>query len=200
MKKFLCFLLLLSGFAAAEQISIDPSSRSFEMRKLNKRVDVFDFSGEFPNLENIDIDAKRRKRVEFYLTGDFPLLETLTYEGCFGFLKSELTGNFPLLREINFLCTSCAMTFDLTADWQRSCDITIRGMDEDVILKLPKDVGLIIHTKTAPNGKVILGSEELKKKGWFRIWKKTYRNPLVATSDVVLTINVETKKGCIILN
>lgn len=163
------------------------------------RVDVFDFSGGYPNLENIDIDAKRKKRVELTLTGDYPILETINYDGSFGLLTGKLTGNFPKLKLVNFLCTSCAINLDLTSEWKQSCEIKVKGAKENVILKLPESVGLIVHTKTGARGKVI-PKEGLKKKGWIGVFNKTYSNPLAETSEVVLTITIETSDGNIILN
>lgn len=198
--KILFLFLLLTSILFAERITIDPSSRSFEARPPQRmRVDTYDFEGEYPELEKIEIDARRKKNVEFLLTGEYPALETLNYEGTFGILKGELTGNFPKLSAINFLCTSCAMRLDLAADWKQSCTIHIRGADEDIVLNLPKNVGLVIHTKVGVKGKVVV-CEKLKKMGWFRIFKKTYENPLAKTAPVVLTIHVETTDGRIVLN
>jgi len=162
-------------------------------------VDRFDFSGEFPNLTNIDIDARRKKCVEFDLSGEYPLLTSVNYEGSFGFLKGDLTGNFPCLTLVNLFCTSCAMTLDLTGEWQRSCQINIRGQKEDVAIILPEGVGLIIKTKTSPAGKVF-AKDGLKKQGWYKVWKKTYHNQLAETAPIVLTLDIETSEGNIILN
>lgn len=169
------------------------------MRQVRHHVDRFDFSGSFPNLEDIDIDARKKKRVEFDLSGDYPKLASVNYEGSFGHLKGDLTGKYPLLSSVNILCTSCAMQLNLAGEWKQSCQIAIRGMKEDIVLTLPEDVGLIIHTKTSPSGKVI-AKEGLKKKGWFKIWKKTYHNALAETAPVVLTLDIETTDGKIILN
>jgi hypothetical protein len=196
-------LLLLLVFAPplfAERITIDPSARNFEMRPpVKERVDVFDFSGEFPELENIAINARRKKNVEFYLTGDYPVLESVDYEGSFGVFTGELTGNFPKLALINFICTSCAMDFDLGAEWQSSCEINITGADEDIVLNLPKEVGLVIYTKTGLKGKVI-PCEELKKKKRFGVLNKIFENSLAETAPVVLTIHIACGDGRIILN
>lgn len=201
MKKLILFLVCVSCLPlSAERITLDPNSRSFEMRPPKKeRVDVFDFAGKFLELENIDINARKKKNVEFYLTGDYPVLESVNYEGSFGVLSGKLTGNFPKLALINFICTSCAMDFDLGAKWQQSCEIHIQGADQDIVLDLPKDVGLVIHTRTGMKGKVI-APEGLKKKKWYSILNKTFENALVETAAVVLTIYVECGDGRIVLN
>ena len=199
--KVLFLLFFISCFPLlGETITLDPSARSFEMRTPRKeRLDVFDFSGEYHDLENIDINARKRKNVEFYLTGEYPALESLTYEGSFGVLRGELTGNFPKLSLINFLCSSCAMNLDLNTQWHCSCEIHIRGGDEDIVLNLPKDVGLVIYTKTALKGKVI-PCEGLTKKNKMGILNKIFENSLVETAPVVLTIHIETADGRILLN
>jgi hypothetical protein len=196
------FILILSLVfpLCAENIEINRSARSFEMVQPKKeRVDVFDFSGEFEQLEEIDIDARKRKNVEFYLTGDYPLLESVHYTGSFGIFSGELTGNFPKLSLINFLCTSCAMNFDLCAEWQSSCEINIVGKDENIIVKLPNEVGLVVYTKTSLKGKVVV-SEELKRQGRYSLRQKKFQNAIAETAPVVLTINIETNDGHIILN
>ena len=196
--KCLIWLLLCSSLFA-ETIAPDPSSSSFEVKQSGKfRVDTFDFSGVYPQLENIDVDGRRKKNVEFHLTGEYPLLESVNYKGTFGSLSGELTGNFPLLSLINFMCTSCAMRFDLNADWQRSCEINITGGTENIVLKLPKNVGLVIHTTTAARGKVI-PCKGLKKKSWLGIFKKTYENELVESSPIIITLNIALSDGSIIL-
>ncbi|MCH9625492.1 MAG: hypothetical protein S4CHLAM123_06670 [Chlamydiales bacterium] len=191
--------MLLSTPLFAERFEADRSSSSFELRKNKQRVDTFDFPGEFPLLENIDIDAKRKKIVEFNLNGDYPILETLNYEGGFGRLTGDLTGNLPCLSLVNFLCSNCAMTLDLSGLTQTSCEVNITGMKENIILKLPEDVGLVVHTRTSPKGKVMV-RKGLKKQGWTGILKKTYTNELVETAPVVLILNIELTEGRIILN
>ncbi|MFZ0564954.1 MAG: hypothetical protein WAM28_02015 [Chlamydiales bacterium] len=192
--KSLFFLLLVSPLWANP---IDPSISSYEVQK-KMQVEVYDFSGDFPNLKNIDIDARRKKRVEFILTGNYPLLEEITYEGGFGIFQGDLTGNFPNLSRISFLCTSCCMNFDLTGNWAKSCEINIRGMKENVIIKLPKEeVGIVVHTKTSAGRKVVVN--DLRKKGW-GILNKTFVNELYNEADVTLILNVETTEGSIILN
>lgn len=193
------FLVVLTSSLFAERFSADPSARSFESSQPKKqRVDVFDFEGVYPELEHINIDARRKKNVEFNLTGAYPALEMVNYEGSFGLLSGKLTGNFPQLAVINFLCSSCAMQLDLGAAWSRSCAINIRGADEDVVLTLPKDVGLEIHTKVGIKGKVI-PCDGLKKKERLGILKKTYFNELAETCPIKLIINIELAEGRIIL-
>ena len=183
----------------AERFVVDPNARKFESSEPKKmRVDTYDFEGNYPELEHIHIDAKRKKNVVFTLTGEYPILERVNYEGSFGVLSGELTGVFPQLKMINFLCSNCAINLDLTANWSQSCDINIRGADEDIVLTLPKDVGLEISTKVALKGKVI-PCDGLKKKERFGILKKTYVNELAETSPIILKIHVELAEGHIFL-
>lgn len=194
------FLLLLASPLCAERFSADRSARGYESGQPKKhRVDVFDFDGQYPELEHINIDAKRKKNVEFHLTGTYPELEMVNYEGSFGTLSGKLTGDFPKLAIVNFLCTNCAMQLDLGTTWKRTCEINIRGADQDIVLTLPKDVGLEIRTKVAIKGKVI-PCEGLKKKEKLGMLKKTYFNDLAETADVVLIIHIELADGRIILN
>lgn len=193
------FLLCISLPLCAEEFTFDPSSRTIEMPAPRKtRVDVFDFSGSYPELEKIVINARRKKHVEFFLSGEYPLLERVVYEGSFGVLNGKLTGKFPRLSEVIFSCTNCAMEFNLNGTWERSCDIQIRGADQDIILELPKDLGLIVHTKTAVKGKVY-PNEQLRKVNRFGYLNKTFANELAQTAPIVLTIHIEGGEGRIFL-
>lgn len=195
---FLFFSFFLLSTSSLLALKIDPSSSVYELREKKFRVDLFDFSGEYPHLENIDIDAKRKKRVEMLLTGEYPLLETINYEGTFGSMIGKFTGSFPKLTLANFVCSSATMQFDLTGDWQQSCEINIRGTTGQILVTLPKDVNVTVNTKTGPLGKVI--NSNLVKKGW-GVLNKTFVNKQVPDEAVIhLNVNIETEKGKITLN
>lgn len=211
MKRFaLLFWFCFSLIPVLNAAPIDPSTAKFEVKEREKfRVDVFDFSGEYPQLENIDIDARRKKRVEMLLTGDYPILEKINYEGSFGSLIGKLTGSFANLTTVNFLCSSSAMQLDLTGNWQKDCEINIQGSTGNIVITLPKNVGLTVHTKTGPTGKVI-NNLELTKKGWGWM-QKTYINDISnfekdpenkesETDPVQIVINIEVTKAKIHLN
>ena len=180
-------------------VEVDHQSKSFSTRKPSKRVDKFDFSGDFSLLENIDIDARRKKLVELDLSGSYPVLTDVNYEGTFGNLTGKFTGVYQKLSNVNVLCTSCAMQLDFTGQWEKNCTISIHGQKEDLVIKLPENVGLIVKTKTSPTGKVVVRKEGLKSQGWLHILNKVYHNRLVDMSDIVLTFNIEVSEGKIIL-
>lgn len=187
---FIFFLLLPVALFAA----IDPASRSFELRE-KRHVDLFDFAGDYPQLGKIDIDARKKMNVEMLLTGTYPVLTKILYEGSFGELKADLTGHFPLLEEIALNCTSAAMTLDFRGKWTQNCDIVITGSTGDISLLLPTDVGVIVHTKTL-TGRAT--STTLKKKGMGLI-HKTWLGPAYSTSPITLTFHIEATSGTITL-
>ncbi|NGX53309.1 MAG: hypothetical protein K1000chlam4_00017 [Chlamydiae bacterium] len=190
------FFTLLFCIPTLHAERIDPTLSSFEQRE-KKHVDLFDFSGEYENLEDIDIDARRKKRVEVLLTGTYPVLESINYEGNFGSLTGKLSGSFPKLSLVNFLCKSAIMKLDLTGKWEHDCELNIRATAGDILLTIPTDVGVIIHTKRLPIGKVIVNDLTKKGLGWT---KKTFINELYEESPVTLTLNLEVSKGRIIIN
>lgn len=187
--------MLLSLFFSSLFAEVDRSVSSFERTEKKLRVDQFDFSGEWPNLENIAIDGKRKKVVEMDLSGSYPLLKKISFEGGFGILDGLLTGEYPELSTVQFLCGSRKMTFDLTAQWKKDCEMTFVGGKEDITLLLPASVNLIIDTKVALKGKVYV--EGLTKKG-HGVLKKRYEK--VSDHEVTLYIYVETSEGHIHLN
>lgn len=186
------FLLMLTMPLLA--LRIDPDAKGFDNHVKKRQVEVYDFSGLYPHLENIDIDAIRKKNVEFDLSGTYPLLRSICYEGSFGAFDGLFTGSYPLLDEIKFKVTSCRMKFDLRGQWEKDCEITITGTDADFTLQLPKDVGLVIHTQRKIQGKVIV-PDTLKKKGHF-LKKSFYANE---GADVTLTLNLVVTTGQITL-
>ncbi|EPP35339.1 putative lipoprotein [Chlamydia ibidis] len=159
-------------------------------------VDKFDFSGKFPELEVMEIRAERKKRVHFDASGEFPELETITYKGSFGYLKAKVTGNYPKLSSMTIDCTSCKMDIDCRGIWSRSAHIFIHNISEPINIILPKDVGVVVHTKVSTGGKVAVQGDLIKKgRG---IWAKTYLNSLANTSAIVLTFEVNSDAGGII--
>lgn len=188
----LCFLLMTPLFG----IQMDSNMRSFEQREKKYRVDVYDFIGDYPHLEHIDIDARRKKNVELNLTGSYPVLERILYEGSFGTLRGKMTVCFPVLKQIDLLCGNTAMELDLRAAWKQSCDVHCTGAKERIILQLPKEVGVIAYVDTRLGAKVTPGP--LKKQGWWRLTHRMYKNELADTAPVVLTFHIESTEAPII--
>lgn len=190
----ICFLTVASLYA--EVSKIDPDATAYKLKE-KKWVDTFDFTGVYPNLEEIEIDAKKKYRVEMLLTGEYPVLEQIEYHGGYGILKGKLTGHFPQVEEVVIDCNNAQINLDLRGEWEKDCHITIRGTTGDIALKLPKNIGVVAHTKLK-GGKVI--SSHLVKQG--RGWRnKTFVNELVGHEDTItLTLDVESTKGSILLN
>ncbi len=193
MCRILCLLFLFSPVFAAP---MDTNIRSFEQREKKFRVDVYDFIGEYPHLENIDIDARRKKNVELNLTGTYPVLERILYEGGFGNLRGKLTGRFPVLEQIELLCGNAAMELDLRTHWERSCSLHCIGAKERIVLQLPHDIGIIAYVDTRLGAKISPGP--LKKQGWWRTMHRIYKNDLADTSPIVLTLHIESTEAPII--
>ena len=193
-KVLLIFLLSASLFGDSSSHDI----RSYEAGKKPKvHVDAYDFSGSYPQLENIAIDASRQMRVTMDLSGEYPLLKKINYEGTFGSLVGTLTGHFPLLEEISFLCSSTAIKLNLKGTWEKNCTVNLIGGRGDVELILPKNVGVVINTKVGIKGRVINRAFEKKGRG---ILKKTYINPEQENAPIQLTFNIEMGEGRVILN
>lgn len=176
---------------------IDPSVSSFSSKETVKvKVDTFDFAGEYPDLKKIEIDAKHKMRVEMLLTGIYPALRTVQYDGTFGDLNGKFTGAFPLLEKVGILCGSTTMHLDFTGQWYKSCDILITAAIADLTIKLPKDVGVHVDTKTTIKSKVLLKNSELKKLGggWLN---KSYVNEAGRTHPISLNFTVHLQEGSI---
>lgn len=160
------------------------------------RVDQFDFSGEWPNLGKIEIDGKRKKRVEIDLSGTYPLLQKISFEGGFGVLDGQLTGEYPELESVQFLCGARKISLDLTAKWKKNCEIVVVGTTEDITLLLPPTVNLVVDTKVALKGKVFVEGLTKANRSFLR---KKYEKILDDADAVTLHIHVETSDGNIFL-
>lgn len=159
-------------------------------------IDRFNFSGEFPDMETMEIHAQRKKRVHLDASGDFPKLESIVYNGSFGSLRAKLTGNYPELTSLVFVCSSCKMDLDFRGQWQKNTTISVSNESEPLTLTLPKDVGVIVHTKVSTKGKVVLeGDFEKRGRG---IWNKTYHNSLVGVVPITLVFEVYSGSGGVI--
>lgn len=191
-----CFLLFVFfSTVSLWAVHIDPSTSSYELKQ-KKYVDTFDFAGEYEKLKNIDIDARKKKRVELLLTGKYPALESINYEGGFGSLTGKLSGFFPALSKVVFACSSASMDLDLTGEWKQDCEINITSPKGEIALTLPKDVGVIVHAKKKLLGKI--QAEGLQKKGR-GLMHKTYVNQEYGKNPVTLTLNLAVTEGSIIL-
>lgn len=187
MKPFLFFFSLLISLSGPIGAATDKNASSFEYQE-KKHVDRFDFSGNFPNLENIDIDATKKYRVEMTLDGNFPLLEEIRYLGSFGDLKVKMTGTFHALTNADFSVASSNSKFDLRGTYQKHCTIRIASTRGNMTIIVPKDVGYVLTTHIGPKGRVVT---DLKQKG-FGWLERRYENDL---QEKMITLSLETKEG-----
>lgn len=192
MKKLLVILLFVMT-APLWAVKVNPNCRGFDTARKREQVELFDFGGLYPQLERINIDGHKKKCVELDLTGEYPVLKNITFDGSFGKFTGELTGSFPVLTDLDVKVTSNQVKLDLRGHFGQDCNILITGTTADVTLHLPKDVGLDIKTKTSMKGKV--KADHLKKKGLFR--KKRFCSNLEA--PVTLTLFIEVSDGQITL-
>lgn len=159
----------------AESTTGDPNMQSFEIKE-KRYVDLFDFPGEYPHLEKIDIDGRRKYRAELLLSGSYPKLESVHYCANIGELTAELKGDFPLLEKIAMTVGTVEMTLDVTGHIEKECDIEIKSRSGNITLIIPKGVGVTLHSNLGPKGKISL-PKSFKKQGfgWF---EKDYTNQL----------------------
>lgn len=188
MKAF-CYLCLFLGLS----VPLCGLSERYVMENEQFYVDHLSFSDTHANLETMDICAERKKRVHLDVSGNFPKLESVNYTGSFGRLTGMFTGNYPELSSLTFVCTTCKMDMDFRGVWYRDVSIVLHNETEPIVLICPQDVGVIVHTRTSMQGKVVVGNQFTKQgRG---IWKKTYHNSLVGRSPITLTFIVESGLG-----
>ncbi|WP_201456637.1 hypothetical protein [Chlamydia sp. 17-3921] len=193
--RFLYFLLAICFFHGYEIAFAVPhyvsEEESFFVHHLN-------FSGDFPDMETMEIQAQRKKQVKFDASGNFPKLESVFYRGSFGSLKANFSGCYPNLSSVNFSCTACKMDLDFRGQWFQNNSIVISNEEQPISLILPQDVGIIVHTKTTFKGKVFINGDFVKQ--GHGIWNKTYHNSLVGISPITLVFHVRSSGGTISLS
>lgn len=160
-------------------------------------TDYLDFSSTFSDMETLEIHAQRKKRIHFDVSGSFPNLETIHYQGSFGYLRANITGDYPAMHAMAFTCSSCRMELDFQGRWYKDACIRIANEGEPIVLTLPSDVGVIVHTDISMKGKIVI-EHDLQKQG-FGLWKKTYRNALVGHSPITLVFEVRSGAGGMII-
>lgn len=209
MKLFL-LLLLFSTPLLAEKIN--PDSKSYVTIQKERRVETYDFSGDFPELEEINIDAKRKMRVEMVLNGNYPSLKDFLYVGSFGTFEGVVTGHFSKIKEMTFACGSSSVCLDFNGTWDKDCVINVHNNYGDVTLKLPQNVALTVSTKVGPTGKIVSNDKSLLKKKSLNWMHKSFCNldghPYLFPNEkkppnselVHLHFNIEVKEGVITLN
>jgi hypothetical protein len=192
----LLFLLIFCALPLFAE-RIDESCSTFDnSEKPLYRVDTFDFTGEYPDLKKIEIDAKKKMRVEVLLSGIYPALRSIRYDGTFGALNGKLTGVFPNLEQIALLCGSTSMNLDFTGQWEKSCTILITAATGDLNIKIPSDVGIVVDTKTGIKSKVVVKESDLKKEG-YGVVNKRYMNEIAESCPVVLHFTVALREGTV---
>ncbi|QVE48706.1 hypothetical protein SBV42_02825 [Chlamydia crocodili] len=180
-------------FSSLLSVSLPVFSEHYISEDEKFYIDRFNFSGEFPDMETMEIHAQRKKRVHFDASGEFPKLESIVYNGSFGFLRAKLTGNYPGLTSLVFTCSSCKMDLDFRGNWHKNTTISVSNESEPLTLTFPKNVGVIVHTKVSTKGKVVLeGDFEKRGRG---IWNKTYHNSLVGIAPITLVFEVHSGSG-----
>jgi hypothetical protein len=194
MYKYLIYFFLTSSLFA---VQIDPNISSFDQGP-KRRIESFDFQGDYPQLTHIKIDGKRKTDVELLLKGSYPLLERIHYDGGFGIIKGSLTGHFPKLNEITIVGTHALLDLDLETNWEKKCVINIASKGE-ITVNLPKDVAMVVNVTTFPTSKVHLNHPTLyqrKRKISHRIFCTTQEE----NKEPLLTINVKADRNPVTFN
>ncbi|MEG1542267.1 MAG: hypothetical protein RRZ67_02475 [Victivallaceae bacterium] len=194
------FSIVLFSFWFSTAFAITPHDTSIQSfsGKSEFYTEEMDFSGIYPHLENINIDATRKKRVELNLSGSYPVLKTVFYRGSFGTLAVNACGDLPVLENASFLCSSCHLLLDLSGQWSKSASITVKNENEDIRLIFPADIGVIVRTTTGLKGKVSSAMGFRKVSGSWN--KKMFVNDKYPDASVRLTVDIVTcGKGSIFL-
>ncbi|WP_213318705.1 hypothetical protein [Chlamydiifrater volucris] len=187
-------LVLFGDIVAGRDLNVGVfrNSQNFSYGEEELYVERFDFSGKYPDLQDIDIDARRNKRVFLDCSGQFPLLKTISYEGTFGVLNGNFTGNYEALDYLSIRCTSCKINLSFEGLWKKDAVVNIRNRSEPICLRLPKTVGVIVQTRTSFGGKVNISQEYRQRKKGFR--NKVFYNELAGTFPTI-TFDIQTCDG-----
>lgn len=199
MFNFLLFFFLLPSLSLFA-IKIDPQSTCFS-EKEKKRIESYDFTGHYPELTHIEIDARRKMHVDMDLSGHYPVLEKISFEGGFGTISGQITGEFPLLKEISIKCTKATLNLDFEAKWTKECLINITCQGNSTI-KLPKDIGCHVTVISSPFGKVEnLHSTLVKRKTKLgKSIKRIFMTPEIEGEKRFLKIIVTGDRSSVVIN
>lgn len=198
MHKFLLFLFLFPCISLSA-LRIDPNSASFSQRE-KKHIEQYDFQGDYLELKNIDIDARKKMHVELLLSGNYPVLEKINFMGGFGAITGNLTGSFPKLKEIAIACTKATLDLDLDAKWDKECLISVVCTGPTTI-NLPKNTGFHLTVCSSPLGKVDNQHPSLEKRKTKlgKPLQRIFMTPKEEGKERLLTIVIKTDRETVTL-
>lgn len=185
---FLCLRLF-----AAETALVDAAQLSLTIDKPghDSRITL---SENYPELHSVEIDVKQR-RADIQLLGEFPVLETVEIDTSWGQVWTKFHGTFDQLREINVQSGSGRVVLDLRGDWKCDCVVHVKSVDGRITVKLPQDIGVIVHPSVAQ--RYNLFQNGLKRAKWWS--NDTLTNPEWGESPITLEVFVESQSGNVLL-
>lgn len=148
----------------------------------------------YPDLKDISVKLKQR-RVDLFLTGEYPALETVKIDSKWGDVWGHFEGKFSNMDEITVRTISGRVVLDLRGEWEKSCKITVESGSGVISIKVPTDVAIALDA-SSELGKVYKG--DLKRRRWWS--KELYVSSNFDEAPVVLELHLKTKKGNIAIS
>lgn len=174
--------------------TIDQNVTSIESSNRNEKE--YNFAGEYPLLEVINLNDMTYRHLNLLMPGDFPILKSIDISSTSGSIKGKLTGHFFALNDIHIHSTSGEIRLDFRGTWEHPCDIQLLATSGAINIKLPTDVNMVVKTRTS-SGQV--RGHNLKQIESTKT-EQTFANYNVQQSKPTLTFVIETTSGDINLN
>lgn len=183
-------ILFLALPSAASALNIDPEATSLSTQVTTSNSQVLDL--EYNNLRTINIDTDAEPTItHLVLSGNFPVLHSITIEGTHKKFNGEFVGSFPNLTNVDIQATSGKTMLDLNGIWVRDANINVVSTSGEVRLRLPQDMGVQIQVNKT--------SGTIYNNYTGESWGTNFKNSLYKKTKTNLNITIHVTSGNVYL-
>lgn len=197
MKNVFAIIFILSFFASAQIFAdlVDTDVSSVESSTKSKNAKDYTFSGKYPFLQTVSLDEQYQS-VNLLLAGDFPILQSVHLSTTSGAIKGKFAGHFSQLEEISAHSSSGELRLDFTGEWGNPCNIELATTSGGIYVKLPQGINVLVKTHTSSGRVQARSLVQIES----RRGERVYSNSNDRSQSPVLTFDIETTSGRIVLN
>lgn len=127
--------------------------------------------------------------VKANLAGPQPALRVVETVTASGDIALQLNGDYAALTTLHTRSASGQTDLTFGKNWQDDLDARIESVSGNVILRVPRDIGVIIGLST------ISGRVDTRSAGSFQAKGRTFSNAVLGSTDATLQFRVSTISG-----
>lgn len=192
------FLAILP-FALLAEVITPPETLSEYSNFKSSSGTTYDFKGNYPQLDTLNIENSRQKSVQLLMPGTYANLKTLYFTNTWGKGYIEFTGDFPVLETGEIETTSGNLTLDLKGEFKRPLNLEINSTSGNVEVLLPRHYPISLTT-IVTSGKVVNHSPIKERDGGYFSFSRKRSFTLSPNTELSrINITIRTTSGNILL-